>query len=196
MRRALVLCLFLAACGGGGSDGEGAKLCGKSSIRGEKVGRVSAAAYGCGVRNAVAVRYVAGVRLSSPATLDCTTAKALEKWVRRTVKSTIGSRGGGVRELQVYGSYSCRPRNNVAGAKISEHGRGKAIDIGGFRLADGTTISVLSDWDRGRDGRILNRLHRAACGTFGTVLGPESDRYHANHFHLDTAKHGNGAYCR
>ena len=196
MRRALVFCLLLAACGGGEDGGTGAALCGQSSIRGERVGRISSALPGCGVKNAVAVHYVAGVRLSSPATLDCTTAKALDTWVRKSVKPAIGNRGGGLRELRVFGSYSCRPRNNVAGAKVSEHGRGKAIDIGGFRLADGSAISVLSDWQHGRPGAILSRLHRKACGPFGTVLGPGSDGYHADHIHLDTAKHSNGAYCR
>ncbi len=30
-------------------------------------------------------------------------------------------------------------------------------------------------------GPILQKLHRAACGPFGTVLGPNSDRFHQNH---------------
>jgi hypothetical protein len=39
-------------------------------------------------------------------------------------------------------------------------------------------------------------MHRAACGTFGTTLGPGSDGMHEDHFHYDTARHRNGAYCR
>jgi hypothetical protein len=44
--------------------------------------------------------------------------------------------------------------------------------------------------------RALRQMHRAACGTFGTVLGPESDRFHQDHFHFDTARHRGGPYCR
>jgi hypothetical protein len=39
-------------------------------------------------------------------------------------------------------------------------------------------------------------MHKSACGPFGTVLGPDADKYHKDHFHFDVAKHGNGAYCR
>ncbi len=93
-------------------------------------------------------------------------------------------------------SYSCRPRNGVAGNKMSEHGRGRAIDIGGFTLRDGSEITVLDDWGTRREGPLLHALHEAACGIFGTVLGPRSDRFHANHFHLDTASYRSGPYCR
>jgi hypothetical protein len=27
-------------------------------------------------------------------------------------------------------------------------------------------------------------------------LGPDADRYHQDHFHLDTASHRSGPYCR
>jgi len=39
-------------------------------------------------------------------------------------------------------------------------------------------------------------MHRAACGPFGTVLGPNADRFHQDHFHFDTARHRSGPYCR
>ncbi len=34
----------------------------------------------------------------------------------------------------------------------------------------------------------LRAVHDAACGRFGTVLGPEANEYHRNHFHLDMAE--------
>ena len=55
--------------------------------------------------------------------------------------------------LQVAGSYICRTRNNVKGAPISEHGRGKAIDIAAIVLANGTTVTVLDDWTALRTSR-------------------------------------------
>ena len=33
----------------------------------------------------------------------------------------------------------------------------------------------------------LRRLHKGACGTFGTVLGPDANEAHRNHFHFDLA---------
>jgi hypothetical protein len=55
---------------------------------------------------------------------------------------------------------------------------------------------VLDHWNTGHKGRILRQLHQTACGPFGTVLGPEADRHHQDHFHFDTANHRGGAYCR
>lgn len=34
----------------------------------------------------------------------------------------------------------------------------------------------------------LRGIHKAACRTFGTVLGPEANKTHSNHFHLDMAE--------
>lgn len=91
--------------------------------------------------------------------------------------------------------YACRPRNNKRGAKISEHGKGRAIDLSALYLDKGS-ITVLTDWGRGNKGRILSRLHEGACGPFGTVLGPGSDGYHRDHLHFDTARYSGGPYCR
>jgi hypothetical protein len=62
-------------------------------------------------------------------------------------------------------------------------------------LENGAVISVLKDWGRGRQGKILKAIRRAACGPFTTVLGPGSDRFHRDHLHLDTAR-GRGPYCK
>ncbi len=176
--------------------GKSGKICGKSSIRGEKLSRISGNIRGCGIAKPVRVSEVAGVPLSQPAIMDCDTAKALDRWVDKGVKPTIGRLGGGLRQLNVIAGYSCRTRNSQPGAEISEHGKGKAVDISGFTLANGKTVSVLSGWDNRGERRLLERLHKAACGPFGTVLGPKSDRYHKDHFHLDTARHRGGTYCR
>jgi hypothetical protein len=34
----------------------------------------------------------------------------------------------------------------------------------------------------------LRAAHRAACSIFGTVLGPEANNAHKNHFHVDMAE--------
>jgi hypothetical protein len=165
-------------------------------IRGKSVSAIAGTVAGCGVSHPVQITEVAGVKLSTPATVDCPTAQALRLWVAQSAVPVIGRDGGGLVQLDVAASYACRPRNRQAGAKISEHGRGRAIDIAGFRLKDGTVISVLSGWDDRKQGKTLRKLHKAACGPFGTVLGPESDGYHEDHFHFDTARYRSGSYCR
>ncbi len=171
-------------------------VCGDIEIQGTEVGNFPDQTKGCGITDAVRVTSVAGVTLSQSALMTCGTAKALRKWVEKDVEKAFG-RGNRVVSLRVAAHYACRPRNNQAGAKISEHGRGRAIDISAFTLADGTTVTVLNGWpDRRRTGKTLRRIWKAACGPFRTVLGPEADRYHRDHFHLDTANHRSGRYCR
>lgn len=42
----------------------------------------------------------------------------------------------------------------------------------------------------------LRGIHAAACRRFGTVLGPEANEAHRNHFHLDMAdRGGRGSFC-
>jgi len=171
-------------------------VCGVVDIQGEKVAPIRGRIAGCGVAEPVKVRSVAGVRLSTPATMDCRTAKALRRWVEDGVQPAVGTQGGGVRQLRVVAHYACRTRNHQAGAKISEHGKGRAIDIAGIGLQDGSEISLLRDWGRGEKGRALREMWRAACGPFGTVLGPEADAFHKDHFHFDTARYRSGSYCR
>ena len=153
---------------------------------------------GCGVQNAWRVHALGGVKLSQPATLNCRQAGQVDRWVEGPVQAAAQQIfGERVVAVQVMASYSCRPRDNIRGAKLSEHGFGNAVDIGGFTLASGETISVLDDWGGWSDKAAFLRQVRAdACGPFRTVLGPGSDRYHRNHFHLDMQQHrSGGTYC-
>ena len=143
-----------------------------------------------------AFRAVDGVNLSTPATIDCTTAAALTDWVRGAVQPAVGRKGGGLAELKVAAHYSCRTRNNKPGARVSEHGRGRAIDISGLVLKNGAQMNMLTGWNDPAQRKVLRTIHQKACGPFGTVLGPGSDGYHRNHIHMDTARYRNGTYCR
>lgn len=171
-------------------------ICGDPSIRGETIAPITSATPGCGVANAVAVYEVEGVALSTPARINCGTASAFKTWVRQGAIPAVGKRGGGIESFKVAASYACRTRNHQAGARISEHGKGNAIDISEIRLKDGSKITLLDGWRDPKDGKVLRQMHRKACGPFGTVLGPESDRWHQDHFHFDIAQHRGGAYCR
>lgn len=172
------------------------RICRDRDLQGVEVGRVPAKLPGCGVQNAVKLYAVSGVKLSSPVVMECDTARAIKSWVENGMSKAVGRTGGGVNKLQVAAGYACRTRNSRPGAKISEHGKGRAIDISGFHLSNGDKISVLNHWNSGKYGRILKKMHSSACGPFGTVLGPNADRFHKDHFHFDIAKHRGGSYCR
>ena len=170
-------------------------VCGVRSIRGTNVARIRGRG-GCGIANPVKITEVAGVALTREVTVNCSTAKRLDSWVARSAKPTIGRKGGGLSAIQIIGGYSCRTRNSKRGAKLSQHAVGNAVDIAGFKLRDGTIYNVKRDWRRGRGKATLRRLHKTACGPFGTVLGPNADRHHHDHFHFDIARHRSGSYCR
>ncbi len=163
-------------------------VCGVSAIKGEPIARISSKVSGCGVEDPVRVTSVAGVRLSQAATVDCSIAKALNSWVDEVAQPAFDGR---LVELQVAAHYICRSRNNVKGARISEHGKGRAIDISAFILSNGKVLTVAQDYNR-----LLRRIYKAGCGYFRTTLGPGSDGYHEDHFHFDTSARKGGAYCR
>lgn len=171
-------------------------ICGETAIQGESIGRVKGKLSGCGVENAVRVRSVSGVALSQGSVMDCRTAKSLRSWMEKTAKPAWSRKGGGLSSLRVAAHYACRTRNNQKGAKISEHGRGRAIDISAFRLADGTEVSVLKGWNARAYRKPMRQMHQGACGPFGTVLGPNANKFHRDHFHFDTARYRSGSYCR
>jgi hypothetical protein len=173
--------------------GKKGSVCGDPSIKGETLAPITSRVRGCGIKDPVRVTSVDGVTLSQSAVINCDTARALKTWIRKGLKPAFGRKD--VVGLRVAASYACRPRNNVKGAKISEHGRGNAIDIAAIILANGKSIVVAEDWRRSA-GKPMKKAYRAACGTFGTTLGPESDRYHRDHMHFDIARQRGGAYCR
>lgn len=170
-------------------------VCSDPSIKGEVIGEVEGRG-ACGIKNAVRLKSVGGITLSQSPVVQCSTAQALNRWVQRSAVPEVGTRGGGLSQLRVVAHYACRTRNSKRGARLSEHAKGRAIDIAGFGLKDGSEITVLTDWGRGKKGRILKKLHSSACGPFGTVLGPKSDRHHQDHFHFDVADYRSGPYCR
>ena len=171
-------------------------VCSDVDIQGDVVGRVPGTIKGCGLSDAVRIRSVSGIALSRQAVMDCTTAKALKSWIEDTAKPTLQREGGGLVQLRVAAHYACRTRNSMPGARVSEHGRGRAIDISGVRLRDGREISVLKGWNDPASAKFMRQLHAGACGPFGTVLGPASDRFHRDHFHFDTARYRSGPFCR
>ncbi len=131
------------------------------------------------------------VGLKSKVTLACPIIPRIDTWLDEIVKPAAEMYFGVPLADIKAGSYSCRPRNNQRGAKLSEHSFGNALDVMGFVLADGREISVEKGW-RGRDPaeqEFLRETFVGACRYFTTVLGPGSDAFHYDHLHLDLARH-------
>jgi len=128
------------------------------------------------------------VAVTPTATINCPMTASLNRWVRNSVQPaayrTFGEPVVGIRQIA---SYGCRGRNGSHFGPLSEHAFGNALDVAGFRLASGREISVLRDWWRGgrAERAFLQAAFAGACAEFYTVLGPGSDPYHSNHFHLD-----------
>ena len=87
--------------------------------------------------------------LNKAVVIDCPMVAAVEDWLDDVVQPAAMNRFGvGVAELDVFGAYSCRTVDNLAGEKLSEHAFGNALDVSGFTLTDGRKIVIVRDWKR------------------------------------------------
>ena len=128
------------------------------------------------------------VAVAPPATMRCPMAEAIAHWVREDVAPSLKG-APPLRALDNFDSYSCRGRNNIRAAQLSEHGRADALDVRDFALADGRELG-LTDVNVDKDWR--ETIRASVCARFSTVLGPGSDGYHEEHIHLDLADRHNG----
>ena len=123
---------------------------------------------------------------------SCPVAAALHLLETRVIEP--GARrhfGEVVRQIHHSGSFSCRRLYARTEGPFSEHATADAVDITGFRLADGRLVSVLDDWPAGGpEAAFLREVRDGACGLFSTVLSPDYNAAHGDHLHLDVANRG------
>lgn len=140
---------------------------------------------GCGFDDGVlltkqSVGYGGGVLLR------CSAAAALVLWERHVLQQEAERiLKKQVRSVQTFGTFSCRNVNHRKQGRLSQHATANAIDIAGFTFADGSSASVLKDWENGERGEFLRAVRDGACRFFGGVLSPAYNAAHANHFHFD-----------
>ncbi|TBW38722.1 extensin family protein [Siculibacillus lacustris] len=131
--------------------------------------------------------------LNESTALNCPMVAAVDDWFDRIVQPAAEADfGQPVVGIEHMGSYNCRP---IAGHRqMSEHAYMNALDVSGFKLADGRTVRVKNGWRSGDAVEVafLNTVGAAACEDFTTVLGPDAGAAHADHIHLDLARHGQG----
>ncbi len=132
--------------------------------------------------------------------MTCPLAANFTAWAKHAVAPAARAYlDSEVVRIETMGTYSCRNVNGGRSGRLSQHAFGNAVDVSAFVLKDGRRVSVLTGWNGKADERaFLRRLHQSACKRFGTVLGPDYNAAHANHFHFDMAQSmkDGSAYCR
>jgi len=128
------------------------------------------------------------VTVNPPAMLTCSMAESLSAWLRDEAAPRVSKLGSALTQIENYGSYECRSRNRIPGAKISEHAHGFALDVRAFYLADGRRLELT---DVSVDKPLRESLRESACHRFTTVLGP-GDPYHEGHIHFDVIQRSRG----
>jgi hypothetical protein len=157
--------------------------------------------FGGGCRTIDTVKLMSfATEASNLGAMTCPLAENFTAWAKHAVRPAAKKYlGSDVVRIETMGTYSCRNVNGARSGKLSEHAYGNAVDVAAFVLKDGRRVSVLSGWNGKADERaFLRRLHESACKRFGTVLGPDYNRAHANHFHFDMGKSmkDGSAFCR
>lgn len=129
--------------------------------------------------------------------VTCPVAAAMELWRTKTLEPAAQEIfGSALARIEHLGAFSCRRMYGDDDAPWSQHATANAIDISAFVLEDGRRISLLDDWDGDADQQHFLRAARdGACGVFTTVLSPDYNAAHADHFHLDQDARWSGV-CR
>jgi hypothetical protein len=131
---------------------------------------------------------------------NCAVAAALALWEWHVVQpAAVRHFGQEVAAIDHFGSYSCRRIYGRREGAWSEHSTANAVDIAGFRLADGTRVNLLRDWNSSDEkARFLREVRDGACNLFATVLSPDYNEAHRDHFHFDQAQRGSFGWrgCR
>jgi len=145
---------------------------------------------GCGIDQAIKLKSLE-IPLNHPLLLACSTALNLADFETRVVTPAAqATLGHPVKLIASAGSYDCRGQRSDHPERLSEHALGRAIDITGFTLDDGSRITVAQHW-WGTDARaaFLHQVAAGACTLFSVVLTPKSNRLHHDHLHLDSGLH-------
>lgn len=138
---------------------------------------------GCGYDDAV---ILSGEALTGAPGMRCGLALAYAAWVRHVAQpAAMRLLGSPIRSIRTLGAFACR---DIAGreGRRSQHATANAIDVAGFDLVDGRSVSVAEDWkDDDAKGRFLREVRDGACGLFAGVLSPDWNEAHRDHFHFD-----------
>jgi hypothetical protein len=150
----------------------------------------------CGIQSPLSLDAVSAngrsIPLNASVITDCGMATALPAWIEELDSYVFAHDKTRIAEINVSTNYACRNVDNAKTGNLSFHAFADALDIMGFKLKDGRTISISPGFngtpEQGRD--VLHFARDAACTHFMTVLGPDADSFHQDNMHLDLACHG------
>jgi hypothetical protein len=168
--------------------GDDAETCAAVLAGGNVVADVSPALRSgqCGIEHPLTLKAIVlgdkrQIKIEPPVAMRCRLADAVAAWVIEDVAPAVAAAGPPLAALAGVGAYECRGRNGVAGAILSEHAIGNAVDIGALKLADGHVMSVQEQ----ANVPLFEKVRVSACARFTTVLGPGADASHKTHLHID-----------
>lgn len=145
----------------------------------------------CPLHNVVRVRDFGDIKLSSSFLASCPLALSSALFVEQQAKPLAQQLiGSPLRQIDHFGSYACRNIYHRENARLSEHATAEALDISGFRFANGKRVTVLKGWPNAQTQPFLRALLSSSCLYYGNGLGPEYNAAHANHFHLGMRGYG------
>jgi hypothetical protein len=107
----------------------------------------------------------------------------LESWPKPVVAASPARTPNPTTE-QESASTGSVPDGKAAGDKEMEVTKAKAVAVAPPSSPPVATEPVITD----PKSLFVKHVHDAACKDFGTVLGPEANDAHKNHFHLDMKK--------
>jgi hypothetical protein len=138
------------------------------------------------------------VKFNAEAVTDCGMATALPEWIAEVDNYVQAHDDTSIESVTVGTGYMCRNVNNASEGNLSFHAFADALDVVGFKLADGRDVTVEQGWTgtEAQGSRIVKFAHDAACGHFTTTLGPEANALHHDHIHVDLGCHGKTCTAR
>jgi hypothetical protein len=145
---------------------------------------------GCGYTNAVRIERMTMV-VSEPFALTCRAGLSLAMWERHVLQPAAQQHfGAPVTKIEHFGSYACRTVYGRPNANMSHHATADAFDVAGFVIDGKERVRVVRDWkDDDPAGAFLRDVHAGACRYFASVLGPEYNAAHRDHFHFDRGRY-------
>ena len=149
---------------------------------------------GCTALGSVQLRDI-GTPVTNLGAMTCPLAYAFSTWVQSDLQvPAMGEFDQPVVRVETMGTYACRNINGAATGRLSEHASANAVDVAAFVLKDGRRISVVAGWSGDEaEARFLRSVRASACRRFNTVLSPDYNAAHRDHFHFDM---GRGPVCR
>ena len=123
----------------------------------------------CSINNAVRVTKFRATNISSPLLMNCRAALQTARWLEAIEATSITHMG----------TYNCRKQRGSG--LVSEHSFANAIDVSEI---NGATLT--RDWRKGNaKSEYLMSAQNQACDYFNNVVGPDDNKAHEDHFHLD-----------